>query len=105
MSLTQNDIDGMSFEERCLRAAARLGWNEESIAWDADIPSQIIRWILFPFLEPRINTSPRTVFCQDSESTSTVLVSEALGNAGLNEVANESEQDALGRCLAAWSGL
>jgi hypothetical protein len=108
MAFTQQNIDDMCFEERCAAAAYKLGWQTppSGMAWNSWGPGwrDYIRWIFFPILDPRINTQPRTVYCGSDASNSTILVAEAIADAQLNDN-YQNEHDALGACLAAWSGL
>lgn len=104
MSLTQNQIDKMTLLARAIACAYKYDIIESpgnGFVWEdvAGIPEDIMRQILFPFLEPEtVPDGPFTVFCGVAWATYMGQVKSA---SAISDIPNETDFDFMGRALAA----
>ncbi len=113
-TITSTGLVNLTRADLCIIAAYKLGWVSPTPAnfdldWlveqlataSADV-KKLIRWFLFPLLEPSLRDGPYTVFCGTLGKTEAELVAAAVTNAGLSDQDFGSTEEALRACVDVW---
>lgn len=100
-------VAAMSEVQRVVATAYRVGWVSPPtvFGWDTDltgIGADLIRFLLWPLLEPKYHDGPYTVICSDgTPKTETQVADAGASFCGLSRNSGELDIDLLGRCLQA----
>lgn len=114
MSLTQQQLDGICPTGNRAIAYYRLNYGtlpsgtlEDFGSAITGIIEDLLRRIMFPFLEPANRPGPNTVYCDDEVGTAIyddTLCEESCSNAGVTWGSYSTNDARYAACVAVWLG-